>query len=169
MASFLRKDVLDVRGKVSAMADDSLTLYREARVFSGSLMDLHPLKLDKWHRGLVGLPDGIYMQIGCPTLYEQVGAALEGVTAMLDLLGGENLPVDLREIARRKIRSFSWHTSAPSLETGTARCHLTWNQKDATWELTCDEAAGTTKIVSSFETGFEVGTKWVTTLEKSKE
>ena len=150
------------------MADDTLTIYREARTFQGSLMDLHPLKLDKWHRGLVGLPDGIYMQMGCPVLYEQVGAALGAVTAMLDLLGDDNLPIDPREIARRKIREFSWHTSSPSSETGTAQCHLTWNQKDTTWELTCDEAPGTKKMVPDFAHGFEVGTSWVADLEKSE-
>ena len=150
------------------MADDTLTIYREARAFQGSLMDLHPLKLDKWHRGLVGLPDDIYMQMGCPTLYEQVGEALNGVTAMLDLLGDDNLPVDPREIARRKIRLFSWHTAAPSSETGTTRCHLTWNQKDTSWELTCDEAPGTKKVVQGFEQGFEVGVSWVAVLEKAE-
>lgn len=150
------------------MADDTLTVYREARAFSGSLMDLHPLKLDKWHRGLVGLPDGIYMQMGCPLLYEQIGTALTAVTTMVDLLGEENLPVDPREIARRQIRIFSWHMAAPSLETGTTRCHMTWNQKDTNWELTCEEAPGTTKVVTSFKIGFEVGTKWVIDLEKKK-
>jgi hypothetical protein len=131
-------------------------------------MDLHPLKLDKWHRGLVGLPDGIYMQMGCPTLYEQIGTALTAVTTMLDLLGEDNLPVDPKEIARRRIQSFSWHTASSSSETGTARCHLNWNQKDSSWELTCDESPETKKVVTSFEAGFEVGSKWVADLEKSK-
>jgi len=148
------------------MADDTLTIFREARTFQGSLVDLHPLKLDRWHRGLVGLPDAIYMQYGCPALYEQVGKALEGVKAMVDMLGKENLPVDPQEIARRRIGSSSWHI-ASSTETGTARCSLTWNQKDTSWELTCEAARGTTKIVSSFEAGFEAGIKWVADLEKS--
>jgi len=164
---FSRKKLWGLRGRVEAMAEDTLTVYREARAFQGSLMDLHPLKLDKWHRGLVGLPDGIYMQMGCPSLYEQVGEALGAVTAMLDLLGDDNLPLDPKEIARRKIRQFSWHTPSSS-ETGTAQCFLTWNQKDTNWELTCTEVPGTTKVITSFETGFGVGCKWVSDLEKTE-
>jgi len=165
---FSRKKLWGLRGRVEAMAEDTLTVYREARAFQGSLMDLHPLTLDKWHRCLVGLPDGIYMQMGCPPLYEQVGEALGAVTAMLDLLGDDNLPLDPKEIARRKIREFSWHASSSSSETGTTRCHLTWNQKDTNWELTCTEVPGTTKVVASFETGFGVGCKWVSDLEKTE-
>lgn len=150
------------------MADDALTIFREARTFQGSLVDLHPLKLDRWHRGLVGLPDAIYMQYGCPSLYEQVGTALDAVKAMVDMLGAENLPVDPQEIARRKIGRFSWHMPSEIAETGTAQCALIWNQQDTTWELKCDQATGTTKVVTSFEAGFEVGAKWVADLEKSE-
>lgn len=149
------------------MADDTLAIFREARTFQGSLVDLHPLKLDRWHRGLVGLPDAIYMQYGCPALYEQVGKALEGVKAMVDMLGEENLPVDPQEIARRRIGSFSWHTTSSLSETGTARCSLTWNQKDTTWVLTCDSAPESRKVVSSFAAGFEKGGQWIADLEKS--
>ena len=149
------------------MADDTLAIFREARTFQGSLVDLHPLKLDRWHRGLVGLPDAIYMQYGCPALYEQVGRALEGVKAMVDMLGEENLPVDPQEIARRRIGSFSWYTTSSLSETGAARCSLTWNQKDTAWVLTCDLAPDSRKIISSFATGFEKGAEWIADLEKS--
>lgn len=140
---------------------DTLEIFREARTFQGSLMDLHPLKLDRWHRGLVGLPDAVYMQYGCPPLYEHVGTALEAIKAMVDMLGANNLPVDPQEIARRRIGSFSWHTATSSSETGTSRCTITWNQDATTWEVTCDLVPGTKKMVSSFLTGIEVGTKWV--------
>lgn len=151
------------------MSDETLTIFREARTFKGSLADLHPLKLDRWHRGLVGLPDAIYMQMGCPTLYNQVGTAVEGVRALVDMLGADNLPVDPQEIARRRIGSFSWHISAPSSETGTARCSLTWDQGETSWQLTCDAAPTTTKKVPSFSAGFENATNWVEELEKSEE
>jgi len=148
------------------MADDMLTSFREARAFQGSLVDLHPLKLDKWHRGLVGLPDAIYMQYGCPALYEHVGKALEGVKAMVDLLGADNLPMDPKEIARRRIRQFAWHIPLEQSPTGTTQCLLTWNQQDTAWELTCEEAPNSTKTVRSFETGFEVAGQWVSELEQ---
>jgi len=143
------------------MADDTLSIFREARTFQGSLVDLHPLKLDRWHRGLVGLPDAIYMQMGCPLIYKQVGKALDGVKAMVDMLGEANLPVDPQEIAKRRIGGFSWHVAADASETGTAQCSLTWNQEDTTWELTCAEIPGTKKMVLDFTKGFEVGTSWV--------
>lgn len=144
---------------------DTLEVFREARSFTGSLMDLHPLKLDRWHRGLVGLPDALYMQLGCPALYEQVGAALKGVKAMVDMLGEDNLPVDPQEIARRQIREFSWHLALASRDTGTVCASLTWNQKETTWELTCDAKPGTRKIVSSFNKGVEVAWDWAINLQ----
>lgn len=150
------------------MADETLTIFREARAFQGSLADLHPLKLDRWHRGLVGLPDAIYMQYGCPALYNQVGTAVDGVKALVELLGEDNLPVEPQEVARRRIGSFSWHISASSIETGTAKCSLTWNQEGTTWELTCDAAPNTKKMVSSFANGFEIAADWVGDLEKSE-
>ena len=146
-------------------AKDSLTIFREARTFQGSLVDLHPLKLDRWHRGLVGLPDAIYMQMGCPALYEQIGKALDGVKALVDMLGEKNLPVDPQEIARRRIGAFTWHVVSETTETGTAQCSLTWSQKETTWEVTCSLAKGTRKMVQDFEQGFDVATAWVSVLE----
>lgn len=146
---------------------DKLSVYLEARKFSGTLVELHPLKLDRWHRGLVDLPDAIYMQYGCPELYEQIGQAIEGIKVMVEMLGEKNLPLDPQEIARRRIGKFAWHIGSPSQATGTLRCILLWSQEKTSWTLTCNAAPDTIKTVNSFLEGFELGKKWVAELEQS--
>jgi hypothetical protein len=101
------------------MPDVWLETFREVTSSSASLNDLHPLKLDRWHRGLVDLPDAIYMQLGCTTLFHQVDVAAQGLRAMTELLGADNLPTDASELARRNIKSFSWHVSADFATGGT--------------------------------------------------
>lgn len=146
---------------------DALATYREVSSFQGSLTDLHPLKLDRWHRGLLDLPDAIYMQYGCPELYEQIGHALKAIRAMVEMLGEENLPVDPQEIARRKVGKFSWHIPSSLNPTGTTRCLLLWNQEKGAWTLACSDAPNVTKTVTSFVEGFEIGKTWVSDLESS--
>jgi len=149
------------------MTPDALTVFREARTFKGSLVDLHPLKLDRWHRGLLDLPDAIYMQYGCPALYEQIGKALEAIKTMAEMLGEENLPVDPQEIARRKVGNFSWYVQSSLNSSGATKCLLLWNQENTSWTLACSDAPNTTKTVGDFEEGFELGKKWVRELEVS--
>lgn len=147
------------------MPSDALEVFNEARSFTGSLADLHPLKLDRWHRGLVGLPDAIYMQYGCPDLYEQVGVALEAVKALIEVLGVSELPLDPREIARRRIGAFGWYVTMP--EGGPVRCVLKWDQEAASWEVYTQFAPNKKKLVASFQEGFEIGKTW--TLETAGE
>lgn len=145
---------------------NALSVYKEVSTFQGSLVDLHPLKLDRWHRGLLDLPDAIYMQYGCPALYEQIGKALEALRAMIEMLGEENLPVDPQEIARRKVGNFSWYVESTLNASGATKCLLLWSQDKTSWTLACSDAPNTTKTVTSFTEGFEMGRKWVRQLEE---
>lgn len=122
------------------------------------LRELHPLKLDRWHRELVGLPEPIYMQYGCEELLEQVITGAVAVDRMVDLLGAKELPVTPQELAQRSIASFRWYVLAPSNEL--AAFQADWDKTSSSWKLKCQQDEQTTRSVTSLENAFEQSKSW---------
>jgi len=143
------------------MPDVWLETFREVRASSASLDELHPLKLDRWHRALVQLPDTLYMQLGCRTLLEQIQAASGALATMIELLGADKLPAAGPEIARRHIRAFSWHAQAAFASSGTLLFTARWDKDASSWKLECDAVPGTTKTVPDVETALKKATSWL--------
>jgi hypothetical protein len=140
-------------------------IFAEAQAFQGGLGNLHPLKLDRWHRGLIDLPDAIYMQYGCERLLQQVQVAVVAITAVQGVLGTGNLPIEPMEIARRQIREFSWHVPSEFDDTGTVTCSLTWDKETSAWKLTCSGTEDTVRTVPDFPTGVEKAAEWGASLQ----
>jgi len=138
-----------------------LETFHEVTSSSASLTDLHPLKLDRWHRELVELPDAIYMQLGCTTLFHQVDVAAQALRAMIELLGADNLPTQASEIARRNIKSFSWILQADFATGGTVGFNALWDPKVSSWRLSCGLDALTTKQVPDVLVALEKSREWL--------
>jgi hypothetical protein len=147
------------------MADTFAAAFSEAQSFQGGLGNLHPLTLDRWHRGLIGLPDAIYMQYGCPMLLEQVQIAVAAIASVQGVLGAGNLPVEPQEISRRQIRLFTWHVPSEFDDTGTVTCSLTWDKETSAWQLTCSVVDGTLKTVPDFQIGVKKAIEWGSQLQ----
>lgn len=138
-----------------------LETFHEVTSSSASLSDLHPLKLDRWHRELVELPDAIYMQLGCTTLFHQVDVAAQALVAMVELLGADNLPTSASEIARRNIKTFSWIFQADFATGGTVGFTAVWDPKVSSWQLTCGIDQKTTKQVPDVHVALEKSREWL--------
>lgn len=147
------------------MPDVWLETLREVNASSATLGELHPLKLDRWHRSLLELPDALYMQQGCSVLLEHVRTASTGLAAVLDVLGPDNLPAAAPEIARRHVGSFSWHVPAPFSSSGTLLFTARWDKPGSSWRLECDGDPNTTKTVPDVETALEKASSWLEELE----
>lgn len=147
------------------MAEAWLETFREVTKSAVALKDLHPLKLDRWHRALVDLPDVVYMQLGSGELFRQVDLATQALRAMVDLLGEGNLPTDAQEIARRHIKSFTWHVQGERLVAFSA----TWDKNNSSWRLTCgaSHVGDVTKIVPDVHAAVSKGAEWAAELETS--
>ena len=143
------------------MLDAWLETFREVAASSATLDELHPLKLDRWHRALVQLPDALYMQMSCQTLLEQVRAASSALGTLIELLGADNLPADASELARRHIKTFSWHLGAEFASSGTLLFTVGWDKGTSSWKLECDGAPNTTKQVPDVETALGKATSWL--------
>lgn len=146
------------------MAQAWLETFREVTTSAVALKDLHPLKLDRWHRGLVKLPDVVYMQLGSAALFHQVDLAAQALRAMIDLLGEDNLPTDAHEIARRHIKSFTWHVQGEHLVAFTAA----WDKSSSSWRLTCgaSHVGDVTKMVPDVETAVRKADEWLAELDE---
>jgi hypothetical protein len=153
------------------MADSWLETFREVTSSTASLNDLHPLKLDRWHRELVELPDAVYMQLGCTTLFHQVDVAAQALRQMVELLGADNLPTGASEIARRNIGSFSWHVPAAFVQSGTLPFTVVWDKDSSSWKLTSGAllAINTTKTVPDVDAAVEKALAWLEELEAEHE
>lgn len=138
------------------MTDEELEIFRQITAFSGKPNDLHPLKLDRWWKMLVGAPDPIYLQMGFHGVFQQIDEGARAVQAMLDLVGPENLPVSHQAIAQRHIGHFTFHVS--SEEQGTRKFDVKWDKKKNHWDLTTPDDSGTVDATSS---------KFITDLEKA--
>ena len=147
------------------MAENFQDVFREAEGYRGELRHLHPRKLDRWHTGLVGLPDALYMQYGCGLLLQHVVVATASIQTLASVMGLENLPLKPQEIARRQIRRFTWHVASEHAESGTIEFALTWNSDTSAWQLTANEAPNTIKTVPDFETGVEKANEWAKTIK----
>lgn len=148
------------------MAEAWLETFREVTTSAVALKDLHPLKLDRWHRGLVDLPDVIYMQLGSAALFRQVDLAAQALRAMIDLLGEDHLPTDPHEIARRHIKSFTWHVQ---IDGRTIAFTAAWDKSSSSWKLTCgaSHVGDITKMVPDVETAVRKADEWAAELEAS--
>lgn len=146
------------------MAEAWLETFREVTRSAVALKDLHPLKLDRWHRNLADLPDVVYMQLGSAELFRQVDLAAQALRAMVDLLGEDNLPADPHEIARRHIKSFTWHVQGERLVAFTA----TWDKSSSSWRLTCGAAhvGDVTKMVPDVHVAVAKAAEWAAELEQ---
>jgi len=142
---------------------DALDVLPEVRR-SSSLQKLHPLKLDRWHRALVGLPEPIYMQHGCLALWEQVQKAAAALETMVDLLGTEGLPVEPRELAQRTIQTFRWYVPSEPLEALVA-FQASWDKESSNWKLTCPGEDSSTKSVPDLEVALEKSKEWAGEIE----
>jgi len=153
------------------MADSWLETFREVTSSSISLTDLHPLKLDRWHRALVDLPDAVYMQLGCTALFHQVDVAAQALRQMVNLLGADHLPASPTEIARRNIRSFSWLAPADFATGGTVSFHVTWEPDVSSWRLSCgivpETTSETTKLVPDVAAGVRKSLEWLEELRSA--
>lgn len=119
------------------MTDEELEIFRQITAFSGKANDLHPLKLDRWWKTLVGAPDPIYLQMGFHGIFQQIDEGARAVQAMLDLVGPENLPVSHQEIAQRHIGYFTFHVS--SEVAGTRKFDVKWDKARNHWNLSSPE------------------------------
>ena len=142
---------------------DALKVLTEVKM-TADLRSLHPLRLHRWHRALLGLPDPIYMQYGCSRLLEQVHQASAALRAMVDLLGSEGLPVAPQELAQRTIQTFRWYVPSEH-RTELVEFLASWDKESASWKLTCPaEDPDTTKSVQGLEVAFEKSQAWVVEL-----
>lgn len=147
------------------MPDVWLETLREVNASSATLDELHPLKLDRWHRALLELPDALHMQLSCSAALAQVRKASSGLAAVLDVLGADNLPAEAPEIARRHVGAFSWHVSAPFASSGTVLFTARWDKPSSSWRLECDAAPNTTKSVPDVATALKKASSWLEELE----
>jgi hypothetical protein len=142
---------------------DALEVLPEVRR-SPDLPGLHPLKLDRWHRALVGLPEPVYMQYGCGALLQHVIKAAAALETMVDLLGAEGLPVGPQELAQRTIQNFRWYASSAPLEALVA-FQADWDKETSSWKLTCPEEDSAIKSVPTLEAAYEKSTEWANSLD----
>lgn len=149
------------------MTDDWLETFHEVTSSSASLSQLHPLKLDRWHRTLVGLPDTVYMQLGCTALFHHVDVAAQALRQMVELLGADNLPASPTEIARRNIKSFSWLVPSEH-DSGTVQFEVSWDSKKSGWLLRCGRDPDTTKTVPDVAAAVEKAGEWIETLQDDR-
>lgn len=145
------------------MSDDALEVLSEVRR-SPDLPGLHPLKLDRWHRALISLPEPIYMQYGCWALLQHVVKAAAALETMVDLLGAGELPVGPQELAQRTIQTFRWYTPSKPLEA-LVGFEARWDKASSSWKLTCPEEDSTTKSLASLEMAYEKSKEWADSLE----
>jgi len=139
------------------MTDEELEIFREITNFSGKPNDLHPLKLDKWWKTLVGAPDPIYLQMGFHTIFAQIDKSAQALQAMLDLVGPGNLPVSHQEIAQRHIGHFGFHVAGGG--AGTRLFTVNWDKAKNHWVLSPGSIEAT-KMVPDLETAVEKAQEW---------
>lgn len=144
------------------MTDEELEIFREITNFSGKPNDLHPLKLDKWWKALVGAPEPIYLQMGFHTIFGQIDKSAQAVQAMLDLVGPGNLPVSHQEIAQRHIGHFGFHVAGG--ESGTRLFTVNWDKTKNLWVLSPGEYA-VSKMVPDLEKAVEKAVEWMPELD----
>jgi len=141
------------------MANETLDLFQEIKPHRDKLGDVHPLKLDRWHRGLVGLPDPIYMQLGCSDLVQQLHTSVKVLEQLIQVLGADNLPVKPQELSRRKIGKFRWYVQDGE---GAVCCYVLWEAKDSTWKLQTDRhGPSTTKLIATFDEVVDTAVAWI--------
>ena len=140
------------------MTDEELEIFREITSFSGNASGLHPLKLDKWWRSLVGAPDPIYLQMGFHTIFSQIDRSAQAVQAMLDLVGAGNLPVSHREIAQRHIGLFTFHVASSEV-SGTQPFSVSWDKNVALWALASGHVEGV-KMVPDLDKAVSKAVEW---------
>lgn len=128
-----------------------------------SVASVHPLRLDRWHRLLLALPEPLYMQLGCEALFRQVLMGAEAVRAMIKIVGSSKLPVPAAEIARRRVGTFVLHVASFS-DAGTWPFQITWDAKSSAWRLQ-GESRDVTKIVPTLELAVEKAMQWAAELE----
>jgi hypothetical protein len=138
------------------MTEEELQALREITSTAAPLGALHPLKLDRWWRAIVGAPESIYMQMGSEEVFKQVDSGTRAVVAMRDLLG--DLPVSHHEVAQRHIRAFRLHV--PREGEQPAPFVIEWDKEKQNWGIRCLLEEGTTKIVKKLEDSVDVCRKW---------
>ena len=147
---------------------DALKVLTEVKT-TADLESLHPLRLHRWHRALLGLPDPVYMQYGCTRLLEQVRQAAAALRAMVDLLGLEGLPVAPQVLAQRTIQTFRWYVPSGHRDD-LVEFQASWDKESSSWKLTCpDEEPGTIKSVPGLEFAFEKSQTWAGELTAPEE
>lgn len=144
---------------MSLMTEDELEAFREVSTTAAPLNNIHPLKLDRWWKALVGAPEPIYMQMGSAEIYNQVDHATRAIKAMIDLLGAGNLPLPHREIAQRHIQKFHLHVPRGDGE-GAMPFLISWNKENSNWELSTPLLEDAKKIVNSLEQANKVLGNW---------
>ena len=142
------------------MANETLALFHEVKSQLKTLGKVHPLKLDRWHRGLIGLPDVIYMQLGCDEIIKQLHLCTEAISQLIAVLGADNLPVKPQELSRRKIGRFYWYMPDEA-QDATIECQAFWTPEESTWKLHTSMTGNVTKLISSFDEVVDAAVAWI--------
>jgi hypothetical protein len=146
---------------------DALEILDEIRSGPGTLRTLHPLKLDRWHRALLGLPETLYMQHGCQALLEQLETALTALRAVVDLVGTEGLPAAPQELSRRAVQKFRWYAPVKAAG-GVAEFQAEWDKASAAWKLTFPGfGKDVIKTVPNLEAALEKALEWAAEFDES--
>jgi hypothetical protein len=132
---------------------------------NASLATVHPVKLDRWHRGLFELPEALYMQLSCDLILRQVVLGTEALRAMIKIVGVGNLPLSHTEVARRKVGQYVLHVPALEQDPGTWPFKLIWDAGSTSWRITAARAEGITKSVPTLEKAVEKAVQWAADLE----
>ena len=144
------------------MTDEELEIFRQITDFSGKPNDLHPLKLDRWWKAIVGAPDPIYLQMGFHGIFQQIDEGAQAIQAVMDLVGHENLPVSHQELAQRHIGHFTFHV--PSEEAGTRRFDVKWDKAKNHWNLSTPDSgtvdATSSKFITDLERAIKKAKEW---------
>jgi len=147
---------------------DALEILNEVKT-TADLRNLHPLRLHRWHRALLDLPDPVYMQYGCSKLLEQVHQVSAALRAMIDLLGAEGLPVAPQELAQRTIQTFRWYVPSDH-RAELVEFQASWDKEASSWKLTCPvEDSHTIKSVPGLAVAFEKSQAWANELTPEEE
>jgi hypothetical protein len=142
------------------MANETLALFHEIKPQIDGLAKVHPLKLDRWHRGLIGLPDVIYMQLGCDDIIKQLALCTHALGQLIAVLGADNLPVKPQELSRRKIAQFTWYVPDEA-QDATVECVALWVAEESTWKLSTSLTGDKWKLLPSFDEVVDGAVAWI--------
>jgi len=108
------------------------------------------------------------MQLGIKLLFEHVDAGARALKGVVELLGVENLPLEVTELTRRHVGEFIWHVPSETAEVGTRSYVARWNKETSSWKLEGLDSEGNlvVKTVTSLEQALEKSQDWAHELDE---